>query len=259
MIASKIIDTHVHMSDGKYRVGDVPALTTQETLDLMDWCNVEKVWISATSGLYGIGEYAECNKNLYEFCKKYEKRLIGFLTVNPNYSKKTLDEIKRCVEVYGFKGLKLHTWLQGCPVTHSSISFITEECIKYNLPILFHDGTSPYASTLQIANLASIYPEARIILGHSGLIETYDNAIHAANKYKNIYLSLCGPSIFQLQKIVDNVSSDKIMFGSDFGFGKSTYPLINRLDMFNYISMDDEIREKLFYINAEKFLELNTV
>ncbi|NSW89104.1 MAG: amidohydrolase [Firmicutes bacterium] len=249
-----IIDTHVHMTDGKFRNGDLPGLTVEETLELMDESKVEKIWVSPTSGLYGIGEYREANQALHDFCKRNEKRFIGFFTVNPNYGCKTLDEIKRCVEIYGFKGLKLHTWLQGCPITHPSISLITEECIKHNLPILFHDGSPPYASTLQVANLAFRYPEATIILGHSGLIETYDNAIHAANKYKNIYLSLCGPSIFQLQKIIDRVSNDKIMFGSDFGFGKSMYPLKNRLDMFNYVTMDDETKERLFYKNAEKLI-----
>jgi hypothetical protein len=57
------------------------------------------------------------------------------------------------------------------------------------------------------------YPESKIILGHSGLTEMYDSAIKAANKLKNIYLCLCAPR-FPLQKIIDSVSPDRILFGS---------------------------------------------
>ena len=245
-----IIDTHTHMNDGFSRVGNDQGLSKEETLEAMDENNVSQIWTSPVNGLYANGDYEECNKSLYNFCKGNEDRLVGFFTVNPNYGSKTLGEIRRCVEDYGFKGLKLHPWLQAFPITMKAMDMITEECIKYDVPIIFHDGTPPYASTLQIANLAERYPEAKIILGHSGLIEMYDNAISAANRQKNVYLCLCGPSISQLQKIVDNVSSDKIMFGSDFGFGRSTASLVYRLDMWNYVKMDDATREKLFYRNA---------
>jgi predicted TIM-barrel fold metal-dependent hydrolase len=79
----------------------------------------------------------------------------------------------------------------------------------------------------------------------------YDNAISAANKYRNLYLCLCGPSISHLQKIVDGVDSDRILFGTDFGFTMSFASLIYRLDMWNYVSMGHVVKEKLFYRNAE--------
>ena len=249
-----IIDTHVHMTDGRFRKGDDKGLSSGETIDLMDACDIEKIWISPTSGLYGAGEYEVSNYELFKFCSYSPKRFIGFCTVNPNYGSTTIDEIRRCVYDYGFKGLKLHTWLQGCPVSHESVSLITEECIDLDIPMIFHDGTAPYASTLQVVNLASRYPQARIILGHAGLIESCNEAIHAANKYPNVYLSLTGPSIFYLQKIIDETDKTKIMFGSDFGFGKSSFPLKNRLDMFRFVEMSEDTRDKLFYVNADNFL-----
>lgn len=249
-----IIDTHTHMADGKFRVGDLPGLSREETLKTMDENGISSIWVSPASGLYANGEYPASNDALYSFCKGYEDRLVGFFTVNPNYGSAAVNEVKRCVEDYGLKGLKLHSWLQSFPISLPVMNDITEACIRYEIPILFHDGTPPYASTLQVANLAERYPEATIILGHSGLIEMYDNAITAANRLKNIYLCLCGPSIFQLQKIIDNVSSRKIMFGSDFGFGSSTAGLSYRLDMWNHVNMDEETRENLFYKNALRLI-----
>lgn len=249
-----IIDTHTHMTDGKFRAGDSPGLTFTETLKAMDDNGIFRIWCSPSSGLYANGEYGECNRAMYKFFKGEQARIKGFFTVNPNYGIKTLDEIKRCVEDYGFAGLKLHPWLQAFPVTTNLIDKITEICTKYDIPIIFHDGTPPYASTLQIANLAERHPNAKIILGHSGLLEMYDDAISAAKRLNNIYLSITGPSISHIQAIVKNVSIEKLFFGSDFGFTRSTAALVYRLDMWNYINIDEDSKKKIFYDNAMRII-----
>ena len=241
-----IIDTHTHINGGIYSPG--------EYLSILDEYDVSKVWISSVEGITAHGKYRESNKFLYNFCKDHEDRLVGFCSVNPNCGTEVIDELKKCKEVYGFPGLKLHPWLQGFPVSSSIMDDITEACIRNDMPIIFHDGTPPYSSTLQIAGLAERYPEAKIILGHSGLIEMYDDAISAARRLKNIYLSVCGPSIYQLGKIVSSVPDDRIMFGSDFGFSNSVNGLKYRLDMWNYVEMEDSLRKKLFYSNAVSFM-----
>ena len=241
-----IIDTHTHINEGIYSTG--------EYLSVLDTYSVSKVWISSVGGITAHGKYRESNEFLYRFCKGHEDRLIGFCSVNPNCGMEVIDELKKCKEVYGFFGLKLHPWLQGFPVPSRIMDLITEECIRNGMPMIFHDGTPPYSSTLQIANLAERYPDAIIILGHSGLIEMYDDAISAARRLKNIYLSVCGPSICQLQKIVSSVPDDRVMFGSDFGFSKSINGLKYRLDMWNYVDMEESLRNKLFYLNAEALM-----
>ena len=62
---------------------------------------------------------------------------------------------------------------------------------------MFHEGTPPYADTLQVANLAELYPEAKIILGHAGLYDSYRNAVSAAKRLPNIFLCLKAMISFQ--------------------------------------------------------------
>ena len=249
-----IIDAHTHMSDGLFRGPQDKGFDMGEMLSALDAFGVGRVWISPASGLYANGEFPAANEALFRFCREAGGRMEGFFTVNPNYGEKSVEEVHRCVQQYGFRGLKLHPWLQSFPVSIPAVGRVVEACIGYGIPILFHDGTPPYASTLQIANLAERYPKATILLGHAGLIETYDNAIAAANRMKNLYLCLCGPSIFHLQKIVASVPAEKLLFGTDFGFAPNTAALRYRIKMWDYVELPEQTREQIYWRTAETLL-----
>lgn len=242
-----IIDTHVHMYDGGWPPGSQTGLSAHQMLDTMDRFNISKVWISSVSGL--VRDCAEYNDRLYEFTKLDPDRLIRFYSVNPNYPENVVEEIKRCSEDLGCKGIKLHPWLQAFSVTYSIVNKIVETCIKYNLPIIFHDGTPPYSDCLQIANLAELYPEAKIILGHSGLYDFYRNAVSAVNRFKNVYLCLCGPAIGDIKYILSRVDNNRLIYGSDFGTA-AVITLQERIKTIEYAVEDQEIRRKILYDNA---------
>ena len=143
--------------------------------------------------------------------------------------------------------------MQAFSVTYDIVNEIVETCIKYKLPILFHDGTPPYCDCFQIANVAERYPEAKIILGHSGLYDTYRSAIAAAKQFENIYLCLCGPAVGDIKEIVSKVDISRLIFGSDFGT-----PLVSllseRIKKVEYAVDDLEIRKKIMYDNALSIL-----
>lgn len=72
---------------------------------------------------------------------------------------------------------------------------IVELAVEYDVPVLYHDGTPPWSETLQVAAMADYYPEAKIIIGHSGLFDAYRSAIRACNTHDNIWLQICGPCV----------------------------------------------------------------
>lgn len=247
-----IIDTHVHMYDGNWPPDAPKGLSTEQMLEAMDQCNVEKSWISPVSGL--VKDYKKFNNWLYDFTKHNENRFVRFYTVSPHDPDHALDEIKRCVEMLGCQGIKLHPWLQAFSTSISMVSKITEACIRYNLPILYHDGTPPYSDSLQIANLAEKYPEAKVILGHAGLYDLYRNAIAASKRYKNIYLCICGPAIEDTRQIVNEIDHDRLIYGSDFGTLK-VETLAERIKVVEYAIDDEGLKRKILYDNAEAILK----
>jgi len=242
-----IIDTHVHMYDGGWPPESQSGLSPLQMLEVMDAYDIQKVWISPVSGL--VRDFRLYNDRLYEFTKISPERMIRFYTVNPNYPEAAVEEIKRCVEILGGRGIKLHPWLQAFSVTYNVVNRIIETCIGYKLPVLFHDGTPPYADCLQIANLAELYPEAKIILGHSGLYDMYRNAVKAAKRFKNVYLCICGTAVNDTRYILSEVDNNRILFGSDFG-NMSVNIISDRIKVLEYVLESDSQKTKVFFENA---------
>lgn len=217
----------------------------------MDRHGISKAWISSVSGL--VRDYRAYNNRLYEFTKGAPDRFVRFYTVNPNYPETITDEIGRVVETLGGKGIKLHPWLQAFSTDYPCVGRIVASCIRYHLPILFHDGTPPYSDCLQIANLAERFPEAKIILGHAGLYDLYRSAIHAAKRYKNIYLCLCGPAVQDIRQILAEVDNSRVFFGSDFG-SQAVSILADRIKTVEYAIDNRQLTDKIFYHNANSML-----
>jgi Predicted metal-dependent hydrolase of the TIM-barrel fold len=235
------------MYDGGWPPQSQKGLTGKEMLDVMDTYGISKVWISPVTGL--VKDFKESNNNLYDFTRINPERFVMFCTVNPNYPEEVVSEIKRCVEVIGCKGLKLHPWLQAFSLSYKIVNEIVETCIENNLPIMFHDGTPPYSDCFQIASIAEAYPEAKIILGHAGLLDFYRNAVAAAKRFSNIYLCLCGPAIGDVKYILKEVDNNRLLFGTDFG-SKSTRIIDDFIGIIDNAVENDVQKNKILYENA---------
>jgi predicted TIM-barrel fold metal-dependent hydrolase len=117
------------------------------------------------------------------------------------------------------KGLKLHPWLQSFSLSHPAVEPILRRAGELGMPVLFHDGTPPYSTPLQIASVAERVPGTPVILGHSGLDDLWEDAILAARRHRNIFLCLCSLSAGAIREIIRRVPPERLLFGSDSGFG----------------------------------------
>ena len=210
-----IIDTHGHVQDKHYPAGSGIYVDPVMMLSQLDKHGISQIWVSATTAFVRDCEYQ--NKKVYNlFTRAYPDRFKGYAVVNPYYPDRMREEIKRCFEEYGFIAIKIHSWIQSF-ILHQPIMYeIMAAAGLYQKPVMFHDGSPPYADTLQIAALAQRYPQVDIILGHSGLYDSYRSAIEAANLYKNIWLLLQGPAINDLREIIKKCGKDRLLFGTDY-------------------------------------------
>ena len=131
---------------------------------------------------------------------------------------------------------------------------VIEACVEHNLPILFHDGTPPYSDSLQIANLAERFPQAKIILGHAGLYDGYRSAIAAAKRHKNIYLCVCGPAIADTRAMIAALGPERIMYGSDGGKLASKPTFIQRIKLIEEAAPDKNIARQILEENPRALL-----
>ena len=97
------IDAHCH-----------PESDLRKQIDTADRLGIEKLQISKPISNYsgtepeGPEQVRKNNDIVLNAIKQYPDRYIGFFTLNPNYQKESLEEIKRCVD-HGMAGYKGYT------------------------------------------------------------------------------------------------------------------------------------------------------
>jgi predicted TIM-barrel fold metal-dependent hydrolase len=85
--------------------------------------------------------------------------------------------------------------------------------------VVFHDGTPPNSSPLQIASFAERHPSVAVILGHGGLHDLWVEAQAALQRVDNLWVIPSGMPPAGLRRMVDQVGTSRLLFGSDAGFG----------------------------------------
>jgi|WetSurMetagenome_2_1015567.scaffolds.fasta_scaffold475337_1 uncharacterized protein len=212
-----IIDIHGHMLH--------PWLTPENTrrfLNLADRFGIEKLcfFLNGTLKRYrNQREIRESNNIGLDLVKKWPKRFIPFCYLNPRLARKhCIEELNRCFD-RGMRGIKL--WLE-CAADNPLVFPIVERAIELNIPVLQHTwllagGTDEDHSTPdQFAKLARRYPEAKLIMGHTG--GNWEVGVRLAQPLKNVWIDTCGGNPTQgfLEYALRFLSPERILFGSDF-------------------------------------------
>jgi len=248
----KIIDFHTHLDD---RWFDAPLMDQPTYLAGLDKVGVERACVFTLMGFY-----EDCrvhNDKLLAQCAAHANRLYPFITVDPKLGGSAIEELDRCIATRAFRGVKFHPWVQAFApsMVKPTMIEILNRAARHDLPVLFHDGTPPYSTTYQIADVARWVPSAKIILGHAGLADYTIPAAQLTRDIPNLYACLCGPRAADVKYLVQTAGHDKLLFGSDFGL--SDWMIIqDRLDSILYAGLPDDTIEKILYTNAAGLLHL---
>ena len=244
-----IIDIHTHLYESYAGVKGMPV---EKFVDNLKKDSIDQAWCFTVEGFFG--NCRKWNTKLAELTKHYPKILIPFCTVDPR-DKDVLKEMERCHRKLGMAGMKLHSWIQAFSPLDPSVPPIIHKCRELSWPIVFHDGTPPYASSFQVAHLASLDEDVKIILGHSGLHDLWKEALEAALTYSNIYLSTASADFWALKVMVKKVGAERILFGSDYPFlGQEMLTL--EIEKIERLPISNEEREMIFSHNAQRILTM---
>jgi predicted TIM-barrel fold metal-dependent hydrolase len=165
-------------------------------------------------------------------------------------------EIERCVREHGMRGVKLHPWLQGFSAHEPGLQHVCEAAGALGIPILFHDGTPPFSTPLQLAVLARRHPETQIVLGHGGLHDLWREAIAAVLSAPNVHLCMSGTPGYAMRAIVARCPLERLLFGTDAGLRPE--PLqryaVLRVRQLDELGLDEEQREAILVTNPRRLL-----
>jgi len=248
----RTIDFHTHLDE--HWLGN-PLLSQEEFLAGMDKLRIGISCIFTVQGFYA--DSSRHNDALLARAERNPDRLIPFATVDPKEGKAAVEEAARCLSNPLFRGLKFHTWAQAFApsMVKETMVEILQCAARHEVPVLFHDGTPPYATTFQIAAVARLAPEATIVLGHAGLADYVYPAGQLIRALPNLYACCCGPFPGDLEYLVDAGGAHKVLFGSDFGLCEWQL-LAERLDNVLEADLAPDVVDKVLFENAERLLRL---
>ncbi|MBX9666277.1 MAG: amidohydrolase family protein [Candidatus Obscuribacterales bacterium] len=165
------------------------------------------------------------------------------------------------VQSKAISGIKIHPMVGGY---HSDDLYEdTKEFVAlasdFGLPVAIHTGDIPIeritdqeaCSELSvIAPLIRDFPKCKFILMHMGW-ESWRKAIGIAKKYPNVYLETSWQPARIIRRAVDNVGSERILFGSDF-------PLFQQWQALAEVrrALTEREFEQVAFKNAEQLLGL---
>ncbi|HOJ22596.1 MAG TPA: amidohydrolase family protein [Armatimonadota bacterium] len=253
-----VIDCHAHLSGPKndvtisWGVPDEKVIADSERLGIDAMC----VSLLTRERPATPDGFRECNRLLAEITRRYPGRVLGYAYVNPGYQREAIDEVRRCIEEYGFIGVKLYNEYK---CTDPVVWPIVEEAVALRVPILHHAGHSHYFVATQpnmsdggeLAELARRYPEATIICGHVGGGGDWEWTIKAVRPAPNVYLDTSG-SVFDAGMIdmaVRILGPERLLFGCDLSYTAGVGKI-------RAAALDDEARRLVLGGNMQRILAM---
>ena len=241
-----IVDTHTHWGIAwEDRYGTDPSAF----LKFLDRHRVDMAALMGHRGLRRNADLKACNDTIKETCNNSGGRLIPLALVHPDYGDESIRELNRCIRDLDMRGLKLHPWRQGCSASGPVMDELCKLCGEFDVPVIFHDGTPCYSMPSQIGGLALRFPRTRFVLGHAGLLALWRSAVSCGTRCPNLYLTLCGPYQAGLRAIVNTIDENRILWGTDFGAGRSD-PIGYRKGLVENLDMPESKRVKVMGSNA---------
>ena len=250
---TRIIDFHAHLDERWFHV---PCDSPSSMVATLDRFNVSVACVFTIMGFY-----EPCpphNDALLRRADEFSDRLIPFVTVDPKLGSEAVVELERCLSNPRFRGVKFHPWLQAyaSSMLRDTVTEILRVSARYDVPILLHDGTPPYSTTYQVADLARWVPEATIVLGHAGSADYVNPAAQLVRDLPNLYGCFCGPRPGDLEHLVDLAGAEKIIFGSDFG-AAGWRLLPERIDNVLEAQLSPKQLDLILYANAARLLKID--
>lgn len=248
---SLIIDVHTHLLDGGLYTDDRNPDPIATALESMNEAGVDHCVLSGV----GFNEDLEANNRLVQQAiRVYPQRFSGFLGVDPHQQDVTR-AIRKAIEEDGFRGIKMHQWLQSFPTNDPVVFPVMELAAEYQVPVLFHSGTPPFTTPSLIADLAVRFPSVPVIIGHMGKTTLFYDCLAALKRIDNLYCDYSGnPLTAVMEWGIRTIGAHKFLHGSDeFGAGPGLrYGIEQILDM----SISNVEKTDILGRNAARLLRL---
>ena len=209
-----IIDSHIHPGKSIFGYN----LTVKKLIASMDECNIDGAVLCPVKP-YKYQLKPE-NDFISREVKKNPEKFTGFCRIDPWLGEKALQEIDRCINELGLKGIFLHPWEECFPVNSTIVYPVMERARKYNIPVMVSGGHVRVSEPLQIGDIAGEFPDVNIIATSGGQINICGMALYDAEnmltEHKNVFVETSG--IYRqdfIENMIKKLGSKRVIYGSN--------------------------------------------
>jgi uncharacterized protein len=182
----------------------------------------------------------EQNKIIFQAAKKYSDKIIPFVHIDPR-RRGAIKFVKKCVEEWGAKGLKLHPGAGFNPEEMATLKMI-ETISDYKIPVITHTGpsivptSSRYCDPIYLDKMLLSFPEVNFIAAHMAYgyrPQLCSLGWQRPNLYTDISVSqdmakTDYPKFARtIREVVDAFGPERVLFGTD---GPFTWGVLSEKD-----------------------------
>jgi len=201
--------------------------------------------------------------------RRHPDRLIGFTCVYPLEIDGALKELKRCIDMPEFKGLKMHPSVQNFKMNDPSVLRVVREAKEYDIPLVLHVTTAAsepltptearriqqqrdeseeghLSASKWLWDVIKTYNSPKVIAAHMGGL--YEPRIQESA----ITFQTTGACVEAIEYAYENIGAERVVFGSDFPF----FEISDEIAKIRKAEIPSAAKNKILGDNAEKLLKL---
>lgn len=205
-----VIDGHVHIGATQYLQIDADAELLLRTADEV---GIDRMFVTHLTALFY--DMQEGNDRLGRELARHADRMLGYVTIPTHrYGQAAADEILRCVEQYGMRGVKMYSHPES-PITEDASTPILQTAAELKLPVLGHFTPNECDTLMQRL------PQAIVVMAHAGgqpyAMGNWHLAVEVAARHSNLYLDTASSQIDNgmIEHAVAQLGPEKVLFGTD--------------------------------------------
>lgn len=267
-----IIDAHAHIGKSPGARFEGYEKNLKSLLNEAGKNNVARLLILA--GFENSDDFNISTKNLIRLAgNKPHISLVGSIDL-VRYKNNDLLNLESWLKKKLIVGVKFYLGYQHVYPADKKCVPIYKLCLKYKIPVIFHTGDTlagvvkdpkvKYAHPIHIDDVATDFPDLKIIIAHMGnpwLVDCAEVLYKNPNVYADISGIVVGDELNspygaltrqKIKELVAYVGSNKLLYGTD-------WPLCSMSPYLKFAKLlfsTKEDRDKLFYKNAVKLFNL---
>jgi hypothetical protein len=180
--------------------------------------------------------YRSANDAVLEAARNSGGALVPFCRVNPHED--PVAEAQRSLDA-GARGIKLHPRAEQFALDHPAVRDLAAIAHERRLPVLIHAGRGIPALGVHAVELASRFPDARLILAHAGICDL-SWIWQAAPDHPNLLFDTAWWMPTDLISLFSLVPPGQIVFASDSPYGSTLMAASFQLRLALQAGLSDE-------------------